>query len=395
MRRLGSNAILQGPLSSGPVTLRGLVEEVYRRGLMKGDWNVVRRCGGLMQLVHPQLEDALTDLLVHQKQLVVGRNYTRDSLITEPQGSVAIAAMIQRFSGEDGREWMLQQELLLALDGLARLEPKLLRGSLTLQLGQLLLLLTGELAAEQDLTPDEAFETLCSLPPCHPPPPAGRARRRGSRPRGVAGQRAAPPAGPGAVGSARSDGGSPPGGTSWLQHRQRLGALQRVPRDFYAGIWDLLHHCRGLVIGDKLERRNRLESEPLLSEKTRGERNFASLVEHLLIKIEAPEYRQLCTETLLSLVAFVGANPQVRFDDYLALDVVIGYAVRAGWAQTHPHQPIAAYAQHKASAWDLFYRSSPATCRRWQMLALRDLAEIRPAPAPAQMGTSSAMQSAG
>ena len=186
---------------------------------------------------------------------------------------------------------------------------------------------------------------------------------------------------------------SPPGGTSWLQHRQRLGALQRVPRDFYAGIWDLLHHCRGLVIGDKLERRNRLESEPLLSEKTRGERNFASLVEHLLIKIEAPEYRQLCTETLLSLVAFVGANPQVRFDDYLALDVVIGYAVRAGWAQTHPHQPIEAYAQHKASALDLFYRSSPATCRRWQMLALRDLAEIR--PAPAQMGTSSAMQSAG
>jgi len=30
---------------------------------------------------------------------------------------------------------MLQQELLLALDGLARLEPNLLSGSLTLQLG--------------------------------------------------------------------------------------------------------------------------------------------------------------------------------------------------------------------------------------------------------------------
>jgi phosphorylase kinase alpha/beta subunit len=396
VRRLGPNAILQGPFSSGPVTLRGLVEEVYRRGLMTGDWNVVRRCGGLMQLVHPQLEDALTDLLVHQKQLVVGRNYTRDSLITEPQGSVAIAAMIQRFSGEDGREWMLQQELLLALDGLARLEPKLLQGSLTLQLGQLLLLLTGELAAEQDLTPDEAFETLCSLPP--------HAIRR--RLRAVLAD----------VDHAREAllakeqlhlqgrvqwevpdpmEDLPPGGTSWLQHRQRLGALQRVPRDFYAGIWDLLHHCRGLVIGDKLERRNRLESEPLLSEKTRGERNFAALVEHLLIKIEAPEYRQLCTETLLSLVAFVGANPQVRFDDYLALDVVIGYAVRAGWAQTHPHQPIESYPQQKASAWDLFYRSSPATCRRWQMLALRDLAVIPRSPAPTQMGASRAMQSAG
>jgi phosphorylase kinase alpha/beta subunit len=58
----------------------------------------------------------------------------------------------------------------------------------------------------------------------------------------------------------------------------RLGALQRVPRDFYPGIWDLLHHCRGIVIGDKLERRNRLASAPLRNEKTPGERIFAALV---------------------------------------------------------------------------------------------------------------------
>ena len=65
--------------------------------------------------------------------------------------------MIRRFSGEDGREWMLQQELLIALDSLARHEPALLSGSLTLQLGQLLLLLTGELASEAELNPIDAF----------------------------------------------------------------------------------------------------------------------------------------------------------------------------------------------------------------------------------------------
>jgi len=96
---------------------------------------------------------------------VVGRNYTSESLISQPQGSRRIAAMIRRFSGEDSREWMLQQELLLAVDGLARLEPDLLSGTLTIQLGQLLLLLTGELAAEANLSPGDAFETLCSLPP--------------------------------------------------------------------------------------------------------------------------------------------------------------------------------------------------------------------------------------
>ena len=152
-------------------------------------------------------------------------------------------------------------------------------------------------------------------------------------------------------------------------------ALQRVPRNFHAGIWDLLHHCRGIVIGDKLERRNRLESAPLLSEKTPGERNFAALVEQLLGKIEAPEYRQLCTETLLTLIAFVTANPQVQFDDDLALDVVIGHAVRVGWQEQNPEVSPADYGLHKGDAWDLFYRSSPAQCRRWQLLALQQLTD--------------------
>ena len=118
-----------------------------------------------------------------------------------------------------------------------------------------------------------------------------------------------------------------------------------------------------------------LESAPLLSEKTPGERNFASLVEHLLGKIEAAEYRQLCTETLLTLIAFVEANPQVRFNDDLALDVVIGHAVRVGWQQEHPEQPAELYSQFKGNAWERFYRASPAQCRRWQLQALRELAE--------------------
>jgi phosphorylase kinase alpha/beta subunit len=375
-RRLGNGAVLTGPDSGGPVALRSLLEEVYRRALAAGDWDVVRRMAGQLELVHPQLEDALTDLLVRQKQVVVGRNYTADSLISAPQDSATIAAMIQRFSGEDGREWMLQQELLLALDGLARHEPRLLSGGLTLQLGQLLLLLTSELAAEDDLNPIDAFERLCQQPP-HAIQRRLRAVLADGDHARAALQRKEQLHLSGRVRWTVPDPLEElPRGTCWLQQRMRLGALGRVPRDFYAGVWELLHHCRGIVIGDKLEKRNRLESAPLLSEKTAGERNFASLVEHLLSKIEAPEYRQLCTETLITLMAFVEANPQVRFDDDLALDVVIGHAVRVGWQQQHPEVPAEDYGQHKADAWDGFYRASPAACRRWQLQALRELSEL-------------------
>jgi phosphorylase kinase alpha/beta subunit len=286
--------------------------------------------------------------------------------------------MIRRFSGEDGREWMLQQELLLAVDGLARRNPALLNGMLTLQLGQLLLLLTGELATERDLSPVDAFEALCDEPP------HAIRRRLQQVMADVEHAKAALQRKEQLHVSGRVRWVAPdpledlPRGGCWLQHRMRVGALQQVPRNFYPGIWDLLHHCRGLVIGDKLERRNRLESAALISEKTPGERNFASLVEHLLSKIEAAEYRQLCTETLLTLIAFVEANPQVQFNDDLALDVVIGHAVRVGWQQEHPEQPRELYAQHKGDAWDRFYRASPAQCRRWQLQALRELAEADP-----------------
>jgi len=373
VRRLGLSTVLTGP--SGNATPKALLEEAYRRGLKEGDWNVVRRCAGVLGLVHPQLEDALTDLLVRQKQLVVGRNYTNDSLITQPLSSKAIAARIRRYSGEDSREWVLQQELLLALDGLARRDPALLSGSLTLQLGQLLLLLTSEVAGEQNLSPSDAFEALCDTPP------HTIGRRLKQVLSDVEHAKAALQRKEQLHLSGRVSWEAPAPleelekGENWLKHRERMGALQNVPRDFHPGIWSLLHHCRGLVIGDKLERRNRLESAPLLKEKTPGERNFAVHVEHLLSKIEAPEYRRLCIETLVTLIAFVDANPEIQFEDDLVLDVVIGHAVKTGWEATSHTQAERPYDLDKAQAWSNFYNSSPAACREWQIAALKRLSE--------------------
>jgi phosphorylase kinase alpha/beta subunit len=372
-RQLGHRAILSGPQGT-PIELVNLLEEIYHRGLSQEDWSVARRCAGAMGLVHPQLEDAVIDLLSRQKQVVVGRNYTSDSRLSAAASSPAIAALIERTCGNDGRERMLQQELLVALDGLARREPEKLKGTLTLQLGQLLLLLTSELAAERQLSQDEAFEALCSEAPHaislrlqallkdvdHAR--AALQRRELLHLRGHVQWTVPEPL------------EERPSGSDWLQHRMRLGSLQQVPKEFYAGIWSLLHHCRGLVIGDKLERRNRLTSA-LVLEKTPGERNFAIQVEHLLSRIEAAEYRQLCTESLLSLMAFTMTNPDVRFEDDIALDVVIGHAVRVGWQSSYPNQDTAVYSQHKAAAWEQFYQASPAQCRRWQIEALRELAE--------------------
>ena len=223
--RLGPAAQLQGPQHQH-LSLKDLLGEVYRRALEQGDWSVVRRTAAALELAHPQLEDALTDLLLRQRQLVVGRNYTHDSLISEPLGSRAIAAMIRRFSGDDGREWMLQQELLLALDCLARHEPDLL---------------SGRAGAQPDRGLRDAVQPAA---PRHSPATAGRAGRPRTRPRRPAAQGTAAPERTGALdrqrtarrpsprwllaAAPRPPGGPGPGAAGFLP--RHLGAAAPLPR---------------------------------------------------------------------------------------------------------------------------------------------------------------------
>jgi phosphorylase kinase alpha/beta subunit len=160
----------------------------------------------------------------------------------------------------------------------------------------------------------------------------------------------------------------------WLQKRRTDGSTNRVPKDFYPSVWSVLEHCRGLVIGDKLERRNRLDSN-LVLEMTSGEKNFALQVEHLLNKIEAPEYRQANVEALMELAAIADRNPDLRIAEYIVLDVLVGHAVRLSWLEQHP-QDSDRYPEVKATAWRSFYRSSPYAVASAVAKALQFLSEL-------------------
>jgi phosphorylase kinase alpha/beta subunit len=155
-----------------------------------------------------------------------------------------------------------------------------------------------------------------------------------------------------------------------LDHRRRGGALGQVPAGFYPSVWQILRHCCGLVIGDKLERRNRMDSAPLLAEMTPGETNFARSVEHLLAKIDAPEYRHLTIEALVALSHFLRENPDFVLSDYLVLDVVVGHGVRLAWLRDHAEET---YQDEKALAWQRFYEEPPESVAHWIVEALRYL----------------------
>jgi phosphorylase kinase alpha/beta subunit len=158
----------------------------------------------------------------------------------------------------------------------------------------------------------------------------------------------------------------------WLSWRQHRGIIDRRPKDFYKRTWQIFRHVPCLVIGDKLDRKNRIESGPVISDMTPGEKSFALLIEHLLNRVIAPEYRQLTIETLSALSSFFEQNGALMVTDALYADAIIGHAVRLFYLQKHPERaPF--YLEDKVVAWTQFYAATPLETSHALVEALRHL----------------------
>jgi phosphorylase kinase alpha/beta subunit len=362
------------------VTVADLLDEVYTKAGNLCLWTIVRRAAGLRQMVDVSLSDEVTSILVRQKQIAVGKSYSEASLITQPMSNYEIGEKIDQFCGEDIRDRVLTQEMLNYLGVLIRAEPHLFKGLLTLRIGYLILLITSELGQELSLTQDEAYEQLMQLSPFEVKMRLRQVLIGYEGMNQVLRQQESlhvkqqeqdidwvvlP--------EAADEGFVPLSG--WQQQRRWDGAINRVPQDFFQRVWRLMKHCKGVIIGDKLERRNRLDSELILAEMTPGEKNFALRVEHLLNKIEAPEYRQVNVETLMELTAICDRNPNLQIEEYIVLDVLIGHAVRLAWLEHFPEKADR-YDEFKASAWRAFYNSSPRECANSIVKAFRFLTEF-------------------
>lgn len=377
-----------------PVTVADLLDEIYFKagqGVPQTSdfpasslpfapyWAVVRYAAGLLEKVDIRLSDAVTDILVRQKQIAVGKAYSDRSLITRPRSHLELLELICEFCSEDVRDRVLTQEILVYLSVLLKSDPKLFDGLLTLRVSYLILLLTSELAQEKKLTQDEAYEALMALSPFEVKTRLrqvleGYASMNQLLKKQESLHLNQKSADIDWVIFPEETPQTPPQG-GWLRHRELEGAAGRVPEDFYPQVWLLMKHCKGLVIGDKLERRNRIDSATILSEMTPGEKNFALQVEHLLNKIVAPAYRQVNIEALMELAAIAQRNPQLQVEEYLVLDIIIGHAVRLAWLERYPERE-SCYDNDKSMAWRSFYETSPHVCASYIAKAFQFLTEL-------------------
>ncbi|MEG4423075.1 MULTISPECIES: glycoside hydrolase family 15 protein [unclassified Microcoleus] len=360
-----------------------LLNEVYIKAgessQSKIQWAVIRHAAGLLDKVDISLSDAVTDILVRQKQIAVGKAYSEDSIISRPGSYTEVMDKIRQFCGEDIRDRVLTQEILIYLSVLIKAEPQLFKGLLTLRVSYFILLLTSEFARELGVTQNEAYEHLMQLSPFEIKNRLRQVLTEYEEMNQILKQQESlrvkqPEKDIEWVVAPVSEEPTMPGG-GWRRKRQMEGTVNRVPKDFYPSVWGLLRHCKGLIIGDKLERRNRLDSHIILSEMTPGEKNFALQIEHLLNKIVAPEYRQVNIEALMELAAIAQRNPELQVEEYIVLDVLVGHAVRLNWQGKHPERADK-YDEDKAAAWQAFYNTSPYVCASHVLDAFRFLTKF-------------------
>ncbi|WP_158769806.1 glycoside hydrolase family 15 protein [Paraglaciecola sp. L1A13] len=362
-------------------TIKSLIEEVYLQAGRLRLWSVLRQASGLLGKINGDLGLAVSALLVAQKFIQVGRAYSDESLITKPLQDDELLTKIKQFCREDVRDQVLTQEVLLSLGMLVKARPELFSELLTVRVSYLIILLTSQISREQNKTPDEAYEHIMSLAPsviqdrieavleeyqnltdlplkleelhaeCH----SGKL----DWDQNLGLEKLTEP----------SEG--------WYVWRQHQGVIDRRPAGFIPQVWTIFKHTTGLVIGNKMDKRNRIASDMVLSDMTQGEAAFVLLVEQMLNNIQAPEYRQLTVETLSALGSFFEQNPSLQIDEALTIDVTIGHAVNLAYSDLHPER-VDNYSEFKSQAWDSFYNLSPLETTFFIISALRKLLTVRP-----------------
>ncbi|MDD1609890.1 MAG: glycoside hydrolase family 15 protein [Methylococcaceae bacterium] len=345
--------------------VRDLLEEIYERAGDKHLWTIVRRCAGLLGKYDINLEQAATEILVRQHALSLGRAYRSEATLTRPADSSGILETIRSYNNHDVSEHIIIQELTIYLGMLIKSAPELFADMHTVRVGHILqLIIIRQQRKLSSRTLVQAFNDILSLPPYQLFQKVKETLEdyHNTEEQLTVAETLHYEGDCRELGSARFSTSIDPKGRQhikdWYAWREQQGSVGRENDAFYARVWDILHHCKGLTIGEKLNSKNRLDSENALSQSTSGEQSFKLHVNHLLNKIQAPVYRQLTVEALKAMASIFHANTSLHIDDTLFTDTIISHAVRICWLQAHPKSK-KNYEASVSSAWQDFYKLPP------------------------------------
>ena len=344
----------------GAVKITSLLEQLYHRAIAEQNWLLVRQIGGIRNKQLACLDQAITDILVHQKSITVG--FVNDSTETVIDKPLLENQVIQELieSCTEPVVAILHQEIIFYFGMLIRSTPSLFNDLLRLRVGLIIQVLASEMSRLFNYPGVEATAALLALPPSEiktlissllsgheiAMKSSDGFRQRSNTGGSIRSNRRGSLVGLSSTSeydslhglsrtlsrakSKNSDtmastllltinGSQPPvqvvfeapgerAGT-WLRRRQLDGALNRMPANFYSRVWQVLDRCHGIQVG------GHLIPNTVTREMTPYEMKFALLVENTLNRLPEPEMRQMAVEALsiLSLLTTVDCIEQIAW----------------------------------------------------------------------------------
>ncbi|EDV29800.1 uncharacterized protein TRIADDRAFT_52572 [Trichoplax adhaerens] len=136
----------------------------------------------------------------------------------------------------------------------------------------------------------------------------------------------------------------------WLYHRILVGAINRVPKNFYENVWNVLYKAPdGICVSGKV-----LPRSPTIKEMTCRGMGFALRVEEMLSGISKPQYRQIAVELLTVIATIAERNPELHFQEVINLNKIVMNAIELFIASNPNYEGLTLEEQE-----DHFFSSSP------------------------------------
>ncbi|CAE1244331.1 PHKA_B [Acanthosepion pharaonis] len=269
-------------------TVKERLEKTLHLAGTKRQWAQVRLCAALLDKVVDSLAPSITSVLVRGKQLTVGVFAHEETVLDKPIPPSEIKEIIYSCCKPHNlSESVLQQEIIINIGKLISTSPQFFAGILKIRIGWFIYAMKLELSTDKSMNPD-----IFSLSPRQIRTLLLRLLKRNMH---------------------ELDKSNP------LMRRQIDGALNRVPKNFYDQVWNILEKTPGgvKVVGYLLPQ------QPTLSDMTMYEMNFSLLVEKMLSRIVDPAYRQIMVESFMVVATILDRNPELHFPQAVNMDKIL------------------------------------------------------------------------